>query len=153
MEDSNVIKVKPQLVTKPGSTSRVDTRSNTNRGSIAVLTRDNKRLIAKTLPIILLPNGRPVGRVTLEGRLRAWIRRVSFEKHYLRCDRAWTINKGVLLQLVDHGIDLIAYDSGPDRYTITLEGIISQSRMLPGFGPESEDVYSLPTAEWQTAKR
>ena len=90
-----------------------------------------------------------VGRFLSEDEHKVWERFVT-DRHILRMLDAFTINAGILDQLVESGVDRIRYVTKSGSYTVSLPHFVSRSRVLEKFA-NGEDVYALKRSDWTFA--
>jgi len=97
----------------------------------------------------VLPSGKRIGQFAMDGELRIWVRYVQQQSHLLRIRDAWTVNKPLLDQLRDEGIDIIRYVTDSETYEVGVEEFADVAECLPGFAC-GEDCYALPRGSWAT---
>ena len=103
-----------------------------------------KRVVGAKGPI--LPSSYVVGRFLNEDGNKVWERFVT-DRHLLRMLDSYTINAGILDQLLEHRVDRIRYVTTRGTYEIPLRDFISQSKLLRGFA-NGENVHALARSAW-----
>jgi len=138
----NRVKAKPQPAKELGNVrTAIRTQCQTSRSTITDRTQTSN------LPIIRLPGGQPVGRLVWEEGILVWERRVS-AKHVWRKRNAWSINRGILEQLIALGVQLLRYTASEGDYELTLDTFLSQRECDEGAAC-GEDVFSVPRCRWR----
>jgi len=141
-------KQKPLAIGLPEAS--VNPCGNTNSGSyqdpiVATSVKDCQDRCPSN--VIRLPNGKPVGQLIWEEGLLVWERRVS-AKHVWRKRNAWSINRGILEQLIAVGVQLLRYTASEGDYELTLDTFLSQRKCDEGAAC-GEDVFSVPRCRWR----
>jgi len=96
-----------------------------------------------------LPSGKQLGNYSDEGEKIVWIRRVSVDRHLLRIRNAWTINRPILEQIQQAGVDVIRYVEGSDDYEVDLSEFLQRAEIFKNFA-NGEDAFALSRAKWTT---
>jgi len=138
----NRVKAKPQPAKELGNV-RTAIRTQNEISGLTV----SDPVETSNLPIIRLPSGLPVGTLIWEEGLLVWERRVS-AKHVWRKRNAWSINRGILDQLLALGVQLIRYVATEGNYELALETFLSERTCDEGAAC-GEDVFSVPRCRWR----
>ena len=96
-----------------------------------------------------LPSGRQLGSFSDEGDKRVWIRKVKTDPHLLRIRDAWTINRPILEQLQQAGVDVIRYVADSGTYEIDVSEFLLHAEKFEKFA-NGEDAFALSRANWTT---
>jgi len=138
----NRMKAKPQPAKALGN-ARTAIRTRNDKLRLTV----SDSVETSNLPIIRLPNGKPVGRLLVEAGCLIWERNVS-PAHILRMRDAWTINEGIWRQLEAYRVVLVRYIALDGVYEVLLAEFRRKSQLHPKLA-SGEDVHSLPRREWR----
>jgi len=136
-----MLKAEPQPTAGLGAVRAVTRTETLAENTVA------RRQGHSNLKRIRLPNGRPIGGLSTQGDLLVWTRRV-LQKHVYRLWHAWTINKGILLQLIYADVVLVRYVAPWGLYEILLEDFVEWCLDDPG-GPDGEHIFGVECAKWR----